>query len=198
MICKMASLFGRKEHILEGSSLISSRNLLELVRMAAAGLWVVMRNIENMEQPQLSILSRNVQNLWVGFLTHPDESVMIENSCIIFKTKHLKFFSTATLTQSGFNPTTKHMFASTFRTIMLPKLNLEFIVGAKLLLMRLDDISPPKIVTIVEYIFNKFRTLSVQLSIHSELSFIIKLFSTISILQSHNLKSDELFELALQ
>ena len=60
MICKMASLFGRKEHILEGDSLVSSRNLLELVRMAASGLWVILRNIQNLQTAQLSILARNV------------------------------------------------------------------------------------------------------------------------------------------
>jgi hypothetical protein len=45
VICKLAALFGRKEHILEGGFLTSYRNLIDIVRMAASGLWVVLRHI---------------------------------------------------------------------------------------------------------------------------------------------------------
>lgn len=47
-ICKMASLFGKKEHILDGSSLVSPRNLLEFIRMTASGLWIVLNSMHNL------------------------------------------------------------------------------------------------------------------------------------------------------
>ena len=59
-IRKLAALFGHKEFIIDSHPLVSPRNLLEYIRMAASGMWVILRNVQRLTQPQFSLLSRNL------------------------------------------------------------------------------------------------------------------------------------------
>lgn len=68
------------------------------------------------------------------------------------------------------------MFSTTFRTLYFPMIDVEFVIGAKLLLLKIDDINSSKIALIVKYIFKRFKNASTQMSVHSELSFVCKMF----------------------
>jgi hypothetical protein len=74
---KLATLFGHKEFIIDSHPLVSARNLLEYMRMAAAGMWVVLRNLQRLTQPQFSLLARNLEVTWVHQLLQPREAFNI-------------------------------------------------------------------------------------------------------------------------
>ena len=66
------------------------------------------------------------------------------------------------------------------------------------MLLKMTDIAPSKVTIIIEYIINGFREISVQMSIHSEISLISKLFYFITMLRKQIKNNEELFELSLK
>ena len=71
-------------------------------------------------------------------------------------------------------------------------------MGVKLLLLKMTEIAPSKVTIIIEYIINSFRDISVQMSIHSEISLISKLFNFITMRRKQIKNNEELFEIALK
>lgn len=64
------------------------------MRMAAAGMWVVLRNLQRLTQPQFSLLARNLEVTWVHNLLQPCEPFSIEGTGVTFKVQNLKVFAT--------------------------------------------------------------------------------------------------------
>ena len=72
----------------------SQRNLLEYVRLAASGFWVIVRNIHNLSSEKLSIFAKNIESCWISLITRPEEGFFVDTAKIMFKTSNLKIFAT--------------------------------------------------------------------------------------------------------
>lgn len=64
------------------------------MRMAAAGMWVVLRNLQRLTLPQFSLLARNLEVTWMHHLLQPRDPFNIEGTGVIFKVQNLKVFAT--------------------------------------------------------------------------------------------------------
>lgn len=57
-IKQLAATFGSKEYILESNCLVSNLNIIEYLKMATSGIWIVFENIHLLPREIISVFSR--------------------------------------------------------------------------------------------------------------------------------------------